>query len=111
MKRIALLTLWLVVCEIAGAALLARVASGRPRDSHNLPGRDLPRDPGGGIDCASFVTGTVTVAPDSITWGDSVTLSWSVDIPDRCTATGITVDGLLVDGQPVDGQPVGKQGS
>ena len=101
MKSIVLLGFWLIVCEIAGAALLAQVAFGLPPNSGELPGENLPGDFGGGIDCADFVTGSVTVAPPSIKVCDSATLSWSVTIPDRCTAKGITVGG----------HPVGAHGS
>ena len=101
MKSIVLLGFWLIVCGIAGAALLAQGAFALPPNAGGLPGENLPGDFGGGIDCADFVTGSVTVAPPSIKVGDSATLSWSVTIPDRCTAKGITVGG----------QPVGTQGS
>jgi hypothetical protein len=86
---------------IAGAALLAQVALALSPVSGAPAGGDLQGDFGGGIDCASFVTGTVTITPPSIEVGSTATLSWSVSIPDRCTAKGITVGG----------QPVGTQGS
>ncbi len=91
----------ITITTIVGAALFAQVALGQRPHSDGVPGGDSSRDRGDEIDCASFVTGTVTVAPPTIEVGHSAVLSWSVSVPDRCSAKGITLGG----------EPVGKQGS
>jgi len=80
-----------------GAMLLA---AGDAAPASALPPSDDTEDPAG-VECVGGTTGSFSLAPGAVDLGQSVTVSWNVQVPPRCA--GVT--------QTLNGVPVARAGS